>query len=211
MVIDLTKCMRCYACVVACEMEHFLPPDVHWSRLAIWETGEYPAVTEVVYPLSCMHCQNAPCVKACPTGASQQREDGIVWIDQSKCVGCRYCTIACPYQSRTFLSEIKEFFPGYGLTEYEKIGRRLYPHSAGAIEKCNFCMERIDAGLAKGLKPGIDREATPVCVNACPSKALHFGDLDDPNSDVATLIRKKKGAQLHPEFGTDPSTYYIIG
>jgi len=211
MVIDLTRCMRCYACVVACRMEHFLPPDMFWDRLGVQEIGKYPAVTEVVYPMRCMHCQDAPCVKVCPSGASQQREDGIVWVDQDKCVGCRYCIIACPYQNRTYLPKIKEFFPGYGFTEYEKIGQRLYPHQAGTTEKCNFCIERIDAGLAKGLKPGVDREATPACVNVCPAKALYFGDLDDPFSEVSTMIRKKGGAQLHPEFDTNPSVYYITG
>ena len=211
MVVDSTRCMRCYTCVVACRMEHFLPPDMFWLRLMVWETGKYPAVTEVVYPMRCMHCQDAPCVKVCPTGATQRREDGIVWIDQDKCVGCRYCILACPYQVRTYLPKIREFFPGYGLTEYEKIGQRLYPHQAGTTEKCNFCMERVDVGLERGLKPGVDREATPACVNVCPAKALHFGDLDDPFSEVSTMIRRKSGSQLRPEFGTNPSAYYVAG
>jgi phenylacetyl-CoA:acceptor oxidoreductase subunit 1 len=156
-----------------------------------------------------MHCKEAPCVDACPTGASQKREDGIVWVDQNKCVGCRYCVIVCPYQNRTFVSKIKEFFPGLGLTEYEKIGQRIYPHEGGVTEKCNFCMERVDAGLAQGLKPGVDRDATPVSVNCCQAKAVTFGDLDDPNSEVSTLVRKRMGTQLHPEFGTDPSIFFV--
>jgi phenylacetyl-CoA:acceptor oxidoreductase subunit 1 len=150
-------------------------------------------------------------VKVCPTGATQQREDGIVWIDQNKCVGCRYCIIACPYQNRTFLSRDRDtgYFPGYESTEFEKAGKRLYPHTIGTTEKCNFCMERIDAGLAKRLKPGVDREATPACVNTCQARALTFGDLDDSDSEVRRLIRKCKGFQLHPEYDTDPSIYYI--
>ena len=79
----------------------------------------------------------------------------------------------------------------------------------GTTEKCNFCHERIDAGMAKGLKPGIDRDATPACVNICQARALTFGDLDDPNSDVSKLIREKNGFQLHPEYGTDPSVFYV--
>jgi len=155
----------------------------------------------------------APCVKVCPTEATQQREDGIVWIDQDKCVGCRYCVIACPYQNRTFLSKDKDrgYFPGYELTGFEKRGKKLYPHTVGTTEKCNFCMERIDAGLAKGLKPGVDREATPACVNACQARALVFGDLDDPDSEVRRLIREKAAFQLHPEYDTDPSIYYVDG
>ena len=93
----------------------------------------------------------------------------------------------------------------------KKPARNFIPHTPGTTEKCNFCMERIDAGMAKGLKPGIDREATPACVNTCQARALTFGDLDDPNSEVSRLIREKNGFQLHPEYGTEPSVYYIDG
>ena len=208
MVVDLSKCMRCHGCVAACRVEHFLPLGVTWPRLIAWEETADEMTT---YPVRCNHCQEAPCVKVCPTGATQQREDGIVWVDQDMCVGCRYCIIACPYQNRTFLSKDKDtgYFPGYELTAFEKAGKRLYPHTTGTTEKCNFCMERVDAGLSKGLKPGIDREATPACVNTCQARALTFGDLDDPNSEVRRLIREYKGFQLHPEYDTDPSIYYI--
>jgi len=208
MVVDLSKCMRCHACVAACRIEHFLPLGITWPRLIAWEEIADEITT---YPVRCNHCKEAPCVKVCITGASQQREDGIVWVDQNMCVGCRYCIIACPYQNRTFLSKDKDtgYFPGYELTEFEKAGKRLYPHTVGTTEKCNFCMERIDAGLAKGLKPGVDREATPACVNTCPARALTFGDLDDPDSEVRRLIREKKAFNLHPEYDTEPSIYYI--
>lgn len=208
MVIDLSKCMRCHGCVNACRVEHFLPLGITWPRLIAWEENADELTT---FPVRCNHCKEPPCVRVCVTGASQQRPDGIVWIDQNKCVGCRYCVIACPYQNRTYLSKDKDcgYFPGYEKTEFEKAGKRLYPHTVGTTEKCNFCMERIDAGLAKGLKPGVDREATPACVNTCPARALTFGDLDDPNSEVRRLIRDYKGFQLHPEYDTDPSIYYI--
>jgi phenylacetyl-CoA:acceptor oxidoreductase 27-kDa subunit len=91
----------------------------------------------------------------------------------------------------------------------EKIGRQLYPLQTGTVIKCNFCKERIDAGLKQNLKPGIDREATPACVNICMVKARHFGDLDNPESEVSRLIKNRKGSQLHPEWGTSPSVYYI--
>ncbi len=149
-------------------------------------------------------------MKVCPTGASTQREDGIITIDPDHCSGCEYCVIACPYQQRTLYDDDKkEYFPGQGLIELEVMGRQLYPHQVGTVLKCNFCKERIDRGIQQGLKPGIDRQATPACVLTCPVKARHFGDLDDPRSDVSTLVRARKGYQLHPERGTEPSVYYI--
>jgi phenylacetyl-CoA:acceptor oxidoreductase subunit 1 len=210
MVLDLKKCVNCYACMIACKQEHFLPPGVYWNRLLVSETGEYPRVTKLVYPLLCNHCQEAACVDVCPTGASTRREDGIVTIDPDECVGCGYCVIACPYQQRTmYADDNKEFFPGQGHTELEVIGQTLYPLQPGTVVKCNFCMERIDNGMKQGLKPGIDREATPACVNACMVKARHFGDLHDPDSEVSMLIRARKGYPLHPEWGTEPSVYYV--
>jgi len=210
MVIDLKKCIGCYSCMISCKQEHFLPPGVFWNRMIVGETGKYPTVTKQMYPVLCNHCQEAACVKVCPSGATTRREDGIVIIDYDKCVGCRYCVIACPYQQRTFYADDKkEYFPGQGLTELEVIGKELYPLQAGTVVKCNFCMERVDEGIRQGLEPGVDREVTPACVIACPVKARYFGDLDDPDSEVSKLIKEKKGFQLHPEYGTDPSVYYI--
>ncbi len=210
MVVETKKCIGCYSCVLACKAEHFLPPGIFWNRVLISETGQYPMTTKHIYAVRCNHCEQAKCVEVCPTNASQQREDGIVWIDEDKCVGCRYCMMACPYQVRMYhAGGDKEYFPGQGLTDFEKEGKVLYPHQTGVVEKCNFCLERIDAGLEKGLKPGVDREATPACVIACMTSALHFGDLDDPYSEVSILIREQKGKPFHPEYGTEPSTYYI--
>lgn len=209
-VIDLLRCIGCYSCTISCKQEHFLPPGMFWNRLVISETGHYPTVTKQIYPVGCNHCKEAVCVKVCPTRATTRREDGIVIIDADKCVGCRYCVVACPYQQRTFYADgKKEYFPGQGLTEYELIGKDLYSLQAGTVVKCNFCAERIEKGIEKGLEPGRDREATPACVIACPTKARYFGDLDNPNSEVSTLIKEKRGFQLHPEYGTDPSIYYI--
>lgn len=210
MVIDLKRCIGCYSCMITCKQEHFLPPGMFWSRLVLSETGEYPQVTKHVYPVLCNHCKDAPCVKACPSRASTHRKDGIVVIESDGCVGCRYCVIACPYQQRTFYpNREREYFPGQGFTELEMIGKELYPHQPGTVVKCNFCVESIDKGIRKGRKPGIEREATPACVNNCPVTARYFGNLDDPNDRVSVLIRQRKGTQLHPEYGTDPSVYYI--
>ena len=210
MVIDLRRCVGCYSCMVACKQEHFLPPEMFWNRLLIGETGKYPAVTKQMFPVLCNHCKEAACLKVCPTGATTRREDGIVTVDYDECVGCRYCVIACPYQQRTLYKDPKtEYFPKQGFTPYEVLGRKLYPYQPGTILKCTFCVEKIDAGIKKGLKPGIDREATPACVITCPARARYFGDLDDPESEVSRMIIEKKAAPLHPEFDTEPSVYYI--
>ena len=178
MLINLNMCVSCYACVAKCKQDHFLPKDVLWAKILISETGEYQSVGKQAYPVLCNHCESAICVEVCPTGATQKREDGIVFIDADKCVGCRSCLIACPYQVRTYFSKREEYFPGQGFTDFEKIGGRLCPHQTGTVVKCNFCIERIDAGIKRGLKPGIDREVTPACVITCPAKARYFGDLD---------------------------------
>ncbi len=210
MVIDLTRCTGCNACVTACQAAHFIRPGVFWNRVMLSESGEFPLVTRQIMPVLCNHCDETVCVKVCPAGATQQRDDGIVWIDSDKCVGCRYCVVACPYQARTYVSKEKRYL---GIlqsqTDFGKIGKEIYDHQNGVAEKCNYCMERIDQGLAKGLRPGIDRDATPVCVNTCPASARHFGNLNDSESELCELIRKHGGATFHPEFGTDPSTYYI--
>ena len=210
MVIDLKKCIGCYSCMITCKQEHFLPPDIFWNRLLIGETGDYPQVTNHIYPVLCNHCREAICVTVCPSGATTRREDGLVDIDHEKCVGCRYCLIACPYQQRTYYRDDKKgYFPGQGLTELEVIGKEMNPLPSGTVVKCTLCKERIDEGLLRGLKPGVDREATPACVANCPVEARHFGDLDDSNSEVSKLVRRRKGFQLRPESGTDPSVYYV--
>jgi phenylacetyl-CoA:acceptor oxidoreductase subunit 1 len=120
--------------------------------------------------------------------------------------------VSCPYQQRTYYDqEVKdrEFFPGQGKTAMELLGEKLYPFKVGTVIKCNFCSERVDAGLKKGLTPGKDEDATPACVNICPVNARVFGDLDDSNSEINRLIMEKKGKQLRKEFGTEPAVYYI--
>jgi phenylacetyl-CoA:acceptor oxidoreductase subunit 1 len=210
MAIELKRCIGCNACVLACKAEHFLEPKMFWNRVLIGEKGKYPQVTKLIYSVRCNHCADPACVKVCPTGATQQREDGIVWVDETKCVGCRYCMVACPYQMRSMNEDANaQYFPGQELTEHEKIGKTLYPHTPGVVQKCVFCKERIDSGVAQGLTPGVDRDATPACVIICPTKAIHFGDLDDPNSDINRVIKEKHGHSFHPEFDTDPSISYI--
>lgn len=207
MVIDLKQCVGCTGCTVSCKAEHSLPPGMLWARVLFKESGEYPAVQRSILPVLCNHCRDAACVKVCPTGATEKREDGLVTIDYSKCMGCRYCMMACPYGARHFNDKLRYFFPGQGPTPYEEIGYR--EQQVGVVMKCNFCQERIDKAAGNGQRPGVDRDATPACVNNCIGKARFFGDLDDPNSEVSQLIRVRNGLQLHQELGTDPSVYYL--
>jgi phenylacetyl-CoA:acceptor oxidoreductase 27-kDa subunit len=210
MVIDLKRCVSCYACVLTCKQEHFLPPNTFRDRLLVYEKGHYPDAKKVTYPIQCNQCEEATCVDVCPTGATSKRPDGIVTVDPDKCTGCQHCVLSCPYQERTcYFGEQTEYFPGQGQTELETIGEKLYPHQDGTVVKCEFCVERIDDGLRRGLKPGVDRDATPACVNICMCKARLFGDLDDEDSAVAKLIRERNGYCLHPEFATKPSIYYV--
>lgn len=209
MVIDLKKCVGCYSCVVNCKEEHYLPPGIFFNKVLITQIGTYPAVTKEILPVLCNHCKEVPCVKACPTGASIQREDGIVYVDADKCMGCRYCVVVCPYQHRNYFEKYREYFDGQGYTPPETLGRTLKPLQEGTVVKCTFCKDTVDQGLQRGLKPGVDFEATPACVNACPGKARYFGDLEDPTSEVSRLIRERRGDQLCPEYDTDPSVYYL--
>ncbi len=194
MVIDLKLCIACYACVVTCKAENATPPGVFWGQVQEREDGKYPSARRVFLPVLCNHCAEPLCVKACPTGATTQREDGIVVVDHDKCVGCRYCLIACPYQVRSYVDKIRGYFE-QGLTPYEETGYKK--HRKGVVEKCTFCVDRVDKGLE------------PACVANCPTSCRHFGDLDDPNSEVSRLLRTRYSFTLLPEHGTNPSVYYV--
>lgn len=195
MVIDLKRCIGCYGCQIVCKAENATPPGVLWARVLKKEFGKYPNVRRLSLPLLCMHCQDPACKTVCPTGATTQNGGGIVTVDETKCVGCRYCMMACPYQARYFHAKEREYFPGQGLTPFEQVGYQR--HAPGMVSKCDFCQHRLEEGLE------------PACVANCMCKARYFGDLDDPNSEVSRLIRDRAGYQLHPELGTDPSVYYL--
>jgi Fe-S-cluster-containing dehydrogenase component/DMSO reductase anchor subunit len=143
----------------------------------------------------------------CPTTATRQRADGIVVIDYDLCIGCAYCEVACPYQAR-FLVHAPLFAYGAAM---QNEAEREDASRLGVAQKCTFCSDRIDFGLANGLPPGLEPRATPACVNACIADALQFGDIEDSGSNVSRLLREQKFFRMHGELGTDPSFYYLYG
>ncbi len=196
MVIDLRKCVGCNACTVACKQENATPPGVYWCKVMQYETGDYPQGRLRFLPLLCMHCQKAPCLESCPTGATCRRPDGLVLIEANKCIGCRYCIMACPYEARTFnAQEPREYFTGRGLTRFEEAGAGQHP--SGVVGKCVFCADRVDQGKE------------PACVATCPAEARIFGDLDDKESKVALLIIGGLAKPRLEELDTSPSVFFI--
>jgi molybdopterin-containing oxidoreductase family iron-sulfur binding subunit len=196
MVVDLKRCIGCSACVVACKAENATPKGVFFTRVFDQVSGEYPIVQKKFIPVLCNHCQEAPCEKVCPTGATYRREDGIVLVDEDKCVGCRTCYVACPYKNRYYIKK-GAYLDGYfgELTPYEKL--KYKDKQEGVVQKCTFCYKRVDQGLQ------------PSCVNTCPAGARIFGDLEDPESEVSRLIRQRGGYQPLADYQTEPAVYYL--
>ncbi|MEW5869788.1 MAG: 4Fe-4S dicluster domain-containing protein [Chloroflexota bacterium] len=203
MVIDLEKCIGCEYCLRACSAANDVATDKPWNIVVPEENS---AGSPFFFSRPCLHCQDAPCVEVCPVKATYVREDGLVIMDYDRCIGCRYCEVACPYDARKFnweaRTDVNPYIPTWGIAEVERRPR-------GVIEKCTFCVHRIDYGMEVGLTPGVDMQATPACVNICPVKARKFGDLKDPNSEVSQLIANNPAFVLREELGTEPSVYYL--
>jgi phenylacetyl-CoA:acceptor oxidoreductase subunit 1 len=192
MVIDLQRCNGCGSCVSSCSQFNHLPKDLVWRRIPGVEVLVDSMPQRLFLSMSCMHCARPPCLDVCPTGATHQRADGIVDITAEQCMGCGYCVVACPYMARTVAHRVEGS-----------------PELDGTCTKCNFCLPRIESGLRAGLTPGIDPEASPACLVVCESKAIHFGDLDDPSSNVSQLLRQRRALRVHEDLGTEPSVYYV--
>ena len=195
LVIDLDVCVGCHACVTSCKEwntgGHPAPlsdvdpyganPSGAWlNRVHGYEVTRGADSRTVHFPRSCLHCADAPCVTVCPTGASYKRaDDGIVLVDEDKCIGCGLCAWACPY------------------------GAREMDDAGGVMKKCTLCVDRI----YNETIPLAERQ--PACVNACPTSARHFGDFNDPDSDVSRLVAERRGYDLMPEMGCHPTNKYL--
>jgi molybdopterin-containing oxidoreductase family iron-sulfur binding subunit len=202
LVIDTMLCMGCNTCAVACKMETNVPHGNWWNRtLTIGGSssdafaGSFGAATKTYITLSCQHCENPACTRACPVGATYKREeDGVVFQDYDKCIGCRMCIAACPYTGvRAFNWEE----PKYPL-EISTGGAGVPVHQKHTVEKCTLCSHRLA------------QNEEPLCVATCPAYARFFGDFNDPNSEVSRLIITRESKQLLPEQGTNPSVYYLV-
>src|SRR3974390_620242 len=208
MVADLERCVGCQTCTAACRHANATSPAVQWRKVLDVEAGSFPNVHRTFVPVGCQHCADPPCMHVCPSTATRQRPDGIVTIDYNICIGCAYCDVACPYQAR---SKVDGPRFAYGAAALSSEVERDDPRRYGVAQKCTFCSDRIDFGLENGLVPGIDPRATPACVNACIADALHFGDLDDPDSNVSRLLQEQKSFRMHAELGTQPGFHYVYG
>ncbi|MEE8347162.1 MAG: 4Fe-4S dicluster domain-containing protein [Dehalococcoidia bacterium] len=205
MPIDLQKCVGCSACTIACKAENRLPPGVVYRPVMEEEVGEYPNVTRQWLPRPCMQCDDPPCVPVCPVGATWKREDGIVVIDYEKCIGCRYCMVACPYSARYF--DYGEHYTD-GTPEKQPYDEGAAPEYSrswgrgaveGVVRKCQFCIHRLNAGML------------PACVTTCIGGATYFGDRNDPDALVNELISGRRGTvRLKEEMGTEPKVYYLV-
>ena len=201
MVFDLSKCDGCGKCTEACSKMHFVPPERQWIKVLRMRDAEHTA--PYFFPQPCYHCDNPPCTKVCPVDATFKRQDGIVLIDNERCIGCRFCMAACPYGARSFNwghpkdpPEAKEegYSPDHG-----------FPRRIGTVEKCDFCPDMA----ARGMLPG--------CVSGCAMGAIYYGD---ENEDAVTnsqgdtqrlskLLADRAAYRQLEELGTKPRVYYL--
>ncbi len=197
--INTDRCTGCQTCVVSCRMQNRTPEGIYWNRVICegadvvdGAVGVYPNLTRRFTPLACQHCENPACQRVCPTGATYKDELGRVEIDYDKCIGCRMCMAACPYNARSFNWSDPVYDPDFAFGDKEVPSRMK-----GVAEKCTMCKERTDRGME------------PMCVQNCPFEARIFGDLDDPNSEISRVIREKRAHVLLEEQGTHPQVYYF--
>lgn len=200
MVIDLGRCDGCKACTLACQTDHYLPPETEWIKVY-----DVPGADGTTFPLPkpCMMCENPPCEAVCPVGATFRTDEGLVLIDQDVCIGCRTCMAACPYESRYFNTEPG---PKPGPQPFPPSPEWPVPQVQGTVGKCVLCAARLPAGVL------------PSCVANCPMGAIYVGDL---TTDVAVsnqgaikiseFLHDNDAVRLKEELGTNPRVYYIPG
>lgn len=194
MIIDLDLCIGCNACTVACKAEHGTQPGVFWGHVLQKEYGRTPRVMRLFLPVLCNHCEDAPCEEVCPTGATYRSPEDLVLVDYDKCIGCRACVTACPYDARWYIEREEVYFPGtyipHGVEElrgYERV-----------VQKCDFCVDRLRRG------------EEPRCVEVCPTSCRKFGDRDAADSEVTKVMRTERPFVLRPEAATRPRVRYTM-
>ncbi len=218
MVIDLDRCNGCGACSVACQAENNVrptPPDeaargraISWMEVIPHVQGHYPDLRARFLPRPCFHCQNPPCIKVCPVKATYLNADGLVGQVYTRCIGCRYCTNACPYNAKYFNWYEPESPPG----SEKYLNPDVSPRTRGVVEKCSFCHHRLQKAKEKAAgekRPLREGEYDVACAEACPAKAILFGDLADPESTAARAAQSSRSFRLLEELGTDPSVVYL--
>ena len=199
--IDLHRCIGCNTCALACKMQNNVPDGMLWNRVLTEgcerfdsAEGTYPNLSRTYLPLACQHCENPACERVCPTGATYKDDKGRVEIDYDKCIGCRMCMSACPYNGvRSFNWEEPVFHMDYAM------GSKDAPeHQQHVVEKCTFCYHRTSQGIE------------PACMHLCVGRARFWGDLDDPTSEVSRLLAERSHKRRLEDRGTEPSTYYLV-
>ena len=218
MVIDVAKCIGCHACTLGCVAENKLPPGIVYRPVIEEEIGTYPDVRRRFLPRPCMQCQNPPCTKVCPVTATYKNEQGVTVVNYDRCIGCRYCLVACPYAART--SDFAEWYTkdtpeaagkilgrtaaaeGYELHPAAEYGKKWPERGNGSpignARKCHFCLHRLAVGML------------PACVTTCVGRATFFGDRNDPESLVFFLLGSPRLHRLKEELGTQPAVYYLM-
>lgn len=218
MAVDVNKCIGCQACVLACQAENNVALNlrdayernrvISWIRVERYWEGEYPNVKARYIPIMCQHCDNAPCEPVCPVYATRHSEEGLNVQVYNRCVGTRYCANACPYIVRYF----NYFSPKWPETLKNHLNPDVTIRSRGVMEKCTFCIQRIRRGVRNAKseeRPLKDGEIKTACQEACPTNAIVFGDMNDPNSQVSKMKKDKRHYTLLNKFKTDPNVVYL--